>query len=88
MNFSAPADKLRRLQKKFSRFPGREAELFGSGVPSNEIDGLKVASWAQWGWVGSEEGRIKVHGDIFTKQYDLINSKEENQRAVMSNKRI
>lgn len=44
MNFSAPADKLRRLQKKFSRFPGMEAELFGSGVLSKETDGLKVAS--------------------------------------------
>lgn len=88
MNFSAPADKLGRLQKKFSRFPGREAELFGSGVLSKETDGLKVASSAQWGWVGSEEGRIKVHGDIFIKQYNLINSKEENQRVVMSNKKI
>lgn len=30
------------------------------------------------------EGKIKVHGDIFIKQYDLINSKGGNQRDVMS----
>lgn len=29
------------------------------------------------------EGKIKVHGDIFIKQYDLINSKGGNQRDVM-----
>lgn len=30
------------------------------------------------------EGKIKLHGDIFIKQYDLINSKGGNQRDVMS----
>lgn len=40
-------------------------------------------SWAQWGWVERGEGKIKVHGDIFIKQYDWINRKGGNQRDGM-----
>lgn len=86
MNFSAAADKLESIKRSFQEvLVGRQHCSAAVSWLKNRCSESSVFSTVGMG--GGRGGNMKAHGDIFIKQYDLINSKGENQRDGMSNKR-